>query len=446
MRISVIGTGYVGLVTAACFAARGSEVVCVDIDERKIADLNVGVIPIVEPGLDDLVSAARREGRLSFTSSMQDALRGAEVCFIAVGTPPEPDGRADISQVLAAADSIIESAEAPITIVVKSTVPVGTNGLLARRTARAARGSSFTFASNPEFLKEGDAVADCMEPERVVIGAANDRDERLLRELYAPFADSERVLVMSPEAAEMTKYASNAMLAARISFMNEIADLCDAVGCDVEDVRRGMASDPRIGPHFLRAGCGYGGSCFPKDVRALRYLGEANGIALQIASAIDSVNRRQKEALGMMVRGRFGDSVLGMRAAVLGLAFKPNTDDVREAPSVTLIRRLIDMGAIVSAYDPAAVDKARAALPMIGVEFATSASDALRGADFAVIVTEWREFAELDWEAAARSMRGRTIFDGRNILDPKRMDEIGIEYLCIGRGRRASSSKLTSQN
>lgn len=435
MKICIVGMGYVGLVTAACFAEHGHEVICIDTDTQKIDQLSRGDLPIVEPELDDMVSKGIRSGRLRFLSSMPSDVQNVKVFFIAVGTPPILDGGADLSYVFSALDDIGSVACEGAYIVVKSTVPPGTGGILRVRIANAlkARGASFSIEilSNPEFLREGSAVRDCMYPERIVIGARSKDAERIMRELYDGFSSQDGIMIMSPESAEIAKYAANTMLAARISMMNEIACLCDEVGADISDVRRSIAADSRIGPYFLSAGCGYGGSCFPKDVRALVRSGERYGLDMSIASAVDKVNDRQKERLAMMIRDRFSD-LLGMKAAVLGLAFKPDTDDIRCAPSIDLVRSLVGMGADVIAYDPAAIKKAREILPS-SVHFASSAADALNGASFVAIITEWKEFAYIDWAEAGAKMDHKIIFDGRNFLSPEKMTSLGFEYYCIGR-------------
>ncbi len=445
MKICVVGTGYVGLVTGVCFAEKGHEVCCMDIDGERIAKLKNGESPIYEPGLEELLHKNAAAGRLRFSSSMKEAITGARLCFIAVGTPPAGDGKADLAQVLSAADAIAEHIEPGCAVVVKSTVPVGTGTLLCKRIKNhlgevGRKGIEPEIISNPEFLKEGAAIRDCLNPDRVVIGASSEAARALMRELYLPFVPEERIFVMDPASAEITKYAANTMLAARISFMNEIAQLCDKVGADVVSVKEGIASDRRIGKYFLDAGCGYGGSCFPKDVNALCCIGESQGLDMTLASAVAKVNRKQKEMLHMMMRGRFGPDMEGVEAAVMGLAFKPGTDDMREAPSVTLIRGLINAGARVRAYDPIAAGEAAHRLPP-SVDFARTTEELLRGADCAAIVTEWPEFREIDWEAAGRLMKKKIVFDGRNICDPARMKALGFEYYCIGRNMLPQRSR-----
>ena len=440
MKICVVGTGYVGLVTGTCFAENGHTVCCVDIDEERIGKLRNGISPIYEPGLDELIERNQREGRLSFSTKIKDGLEGTQLCFIAVGTPPADDGRADLAQVLAAIDDIGSELSHSCYIVVKSTVPVGTGTLLCKRIKSHLRGRgmekiNLEILSNPEFLKEGMAIEDCLHPDRVVIGAASDEARAVMRELYLPFVSEERIIFMDPASAEITKYAANTMLAARISFMNEVEQLCDKVGADVLSVKKGMASDRRIGEYFLNAGCGYGGSCFPKDVKALCYIGEGQGLDMTMASAVSKVNRKQKEQLHIMMRERFGEGMEDIEAAIMGLAFKPQTNDMREAPSIALIRGLLNCGAAVRAYDPIAMDEARKLLPE-NVGYASDIESLVDGADCAVIVTEWRQFREADWEKLGKLMKRKIVFDGRNICDPDKMKALGFEYYCIGRNMR----------
>lgn len=440
MKICVVGTGYVGLVTGTCFAEKGNSVCCVDIDEARIKALRDGIIPIFEPGLSELVRKNCSEGRLSFSTDIKVGLDKAQLCFIAVGTPPASDGSADLAQVLAAVDSIGVNIEHSCFIVVKSTVPVGTGTLLCKRIKahmhrRGLENINLEILSNPEFLKEGMAVEDCLNPDRVVVGALSEEARSVMSELYSTFVGKEKILFMDPASAEITKYAANAMLAARISFMNEIALLCDKIGADVVSVKEGIASDRRIGNCFLNAGCGYGGSCFPKDVQALCHIGEGQGLDMMMASAIDKVNRKQKELLHIIIRERFGDNLEGLNVAILGLAFKPHTDDMREAPSITLIRGLLDCGAAVTVFDPIAMPQAKSLLPK-DVKYADDIESLLSGADCAVIVTEWPEFKKLDWAHISSGMRQKIVFDGRNIYEPSSMRRIGFEYYCIGRSCR----------
>ena len=404
MKICVVGTGYVGLVTATCFAEKGNDVCCIDIDKKKIENLKSGVIPIYEPGLEEMVIRNYSEGRLSFSTDIAVGLKDAKLCFIAVGTPPANDGSADLNQVMAALDGIATNINHSCFIVVKSTVPVGTGTLLCKRITSHLRERkldiNLEILSNPEFLKEGMAIEDCLHPDRVVVGVRSEEAREIMQELYRPFAPTERIFIMDPLSAEITKYAANTMLAARISFMNEIAQLCDKVGADVLSVKEGIASDRRIGPYFLNAGCGYGGSCFPKDVQALYHIGEGQGLDMTLTTAIEKVNRKQKELLHMMVRERFGNDMENLKVAVLGLAFKPHTDDMREAPAITLTRGLINCGADIAAYDPVAIPQAKSWLPK-EVTYAPSVEELLRDADCVVLVTEWPQFKELNWRELA---------------------------------------------
>lgn len=439
MKICVVGTGYVGLVTATCFAEKGNDVCCIDIDKKKIENLKSGVIPIYEPGLEEMVIRNYSEGRLSFSTDIAVGLKDAKLCFIAVGTPPANDGSADLNQVMAALDGIATNINHSCFIVVKSTVPVGTGTLLCKRITSHLRERkldiNLEILSNPEFLKEGMAIEDCLHPDRVVVGVRSEEAREIMQELYRPFAPTERIFIMDPLSAEITKYAANTMLAARISFMNEIAQLCDKVGADVLSVKEGIASDRRIGPYFLNAGCGYGGSCFPKDVQALYHIGEGQGLDMTLTTAIEKVNRKQKELLHMMVRERFGNDMENLKVAVLGLAFKPHTDDMREAPAITLTRGLINCGADIAAYDPVAIPQAKSWLPK-EVTYAPSVEELLRDADCVVLVTEWPQFKELNWRELAPLMKQKIIFDGRNLYVPEEMEQWGFEYYCIGRNKR----------
>jgi UDPglucose 6-dehydrogenase len=439
MRVTVVGTGYVGLVTGACLSDMGNDVVCVDKDAGKVARLDRGEIPIHEPGLDGVVARNVEAGRLSFTTDIDKAVDHGQLIFIAVGTPPGEDGSADLSHALAAARSIGRRMSSDKIVVNKSTVPVGT-GERVRATVQAeldARGVKHhvTVVSNPEFLKEGAAVADFMRPDRIVIGSDDERAIRTMRTLYAPYVrNHDRILVMDVKSAELTKYAANAMLATRISFMNDLALLAEEVGADIEQVRIGIGADGRIGTSFLYAGAGYGGSCFPKDVKALIRTGQQNGHELELLRAVESINDRQKHELGRRVVARLGDDLAGKRIAVWGLAFKPNTDDMREAPSLVLIEELLRRGAQVVAYDPVAVDEARRLLgDRPGVTYAARAMDALEAADALAIVTEWKEFRSPDFERMKAVMRQPLVFDGRNLYDPVAVREAGLEYRAIGR-------------
>jgi UDPglucose 6-dehydrogenase len=441
MKITVVGTGYVGLVTGACLAEMGNHVLCLDVDPRKIAMLNDGGIPIHEPGLDQIVARNAAAGRLQFTTDVDRAVEHGALQFIAVGTPPDEDGSADLQYVVAAARAIGERMTEPKVIIDKSTVPVGTadkvREAVAQALARRGVELEFSVCSNPEFLKEGAAVEDFMRPDRVIVGVdANDeRAITLLRALYAPFVrNHDRLLVMDVRSAEFTKYAANAMLATRISYMNELSRLAEALGADIEQVRVGIGSDPRIGTHFLYPGVGYGGSCFPKDVKALIKTGADAGHELKLLRAVEAVNDEQKHVLIGKITKRFGEALTGRRFALWGLAFKPGTDDMREAPSRVLIEALTQRGATVVAYDPVAADEARRAMPdQPGLRYAASAEAALEGADALIIVTEWKEFRSPDFDGIKAALRQPVVFDGRNLFDPALVKAMGLEYHCIGR-------------
>ncbi len=443
MKVTVVGTGYVGLVTGTCLAEMGNHVVCLDIDERKIRMLKDGQIPIHEPGLEPLVQRNVAAGRLQFTTDVAEAVAHGTLQFIGVGTPPDEDGSADLQYVLAAATNIGRHMTDYKVIVDKSTVPVGTADKVrdAVRAALAARGLAdmeFAVVSNPEFLKEGAAVDDCMKPDRIIVGADDERAILLMRALYMPFMrNHDRLQQMDLRSAEFTKYAANAMLATRISFMNELALLAERVGADIEMVRRGIGSDPRIGTHFLYPGTGYGGSCFPKDVKALIHIGRENGMALGVLQAVEDANERQKSVLVDKIVRQFGEDLSGRCFAVWGLAFKPNTDDMREAPSRVIVHELTRRGARVQAYDPVAMTEA--ARVMEGtprLHFAASQSEALAGADALVVVTEWKEFRNPDFEAIKSALKQPLVFDGRNLYEPALMKMMGITYHGIGRGGR----------
>ncbi len=451
MKITIIGTGYVGLVTGACLAELGNDVFCLDVDQRKIDLLNNGGIPIHEPGLEEVVTRNRAAGRIQFSTDVAASVAHGDVQFIAVGTPPDEDGSADLQYVLAAARNIGQHMTGFKVIVDKSTVPVGTGDRVsaALRDTLQARGAeaqaSFSVVSNPEFLKEGAAVEDFMRPDRIVIGhdrtAEGLQAAALMKKLYAPFnRNHERTYWMDVRSAEFTKYAANSMLATRISFMNELANLADRVGVDIEAVRHGIGSDPRIGHSFLYAGAGYGGSCFPKDVQALERTARLYDQDLLILRAVEAVNDRQKTILGGKVISRFGEDLSGKHFAIWGLAFKPNTDDMREAPSRVLVRQLLDAGASVAVYDPVAMDEARRVLTLdlspaelARVRFAASPMDTLDGAEALVIVTEWKAFRSPDFEQIRAALKQAVIFDGRNLFEPGVMAEAGFEYHGIGR-------------
>ncbi len=432
MNIAVIGTGYVGLVVGACLAETGNDVVCADIDARKIEVLNKGEIPIYEPGLKPLVEHNLAKGRLNFTTDVASAVRGASIIFIAVGTPPGEDGSADLKHVLAVARTIGESLERETIVITKSTVPVGT-ALRVRTAIEEVTDVPVHVCSNPEFLKEGAAVDDFMKPDRVVLGVESDYAADILRDLYSPFVRTgNEILLMDIASAEITKYAANAMLATRISFMNSIARLCAAAGADVNQVRIGIGSDDRIGPNFLFPGCGYGGSCFPKDVKALIRTSQDMGVDASILDAVEAINDEQKRHLLNGVVQRFGEDLTGRRFAVWGLSFKPNTDDMREAPSLVTIRGLLERGATVVAHDPVAIDEAR---HIFGdeIDFADSNYDAVEGADALVIHTEWHPYRRPDFERVRTALVQPVVFDGRNLYDPARMGRMGFEYHSVGR-------------
>ena len=431
-EICVVGTGYVGLVAGTCMADLGFRVTCVDRDVEKIALLEAGGVPIYEPGLESVLRRNVRERRLHFTTDGAAAIAAADVIYIAVGTPGLEDGSADVSGVLAVAELVGRSMTSDVVVVIKSTVPVGTADRVREAMSAHAR-HEFDVVSNPEFLKEGAAIDDFMKPDRIVVGCRSDRAREVMGHLYAGLVRSGRpILYMDNRSAELTKYASNAMLATKISFMNELARLCELVGADVERVRRGVGSDTRIGPRFLFAGVGYGGSCFPKDVKALSDTAARAGMELQIAGAVEAVNASQKKVLGQKIVARFGEDLSGLRIAVWGLAFKPQTDDMREAPSLVLIAELLERGASVAAYDPEANHTARAALGE-HVAYAESAMDAARDADALVLVTEWNEFRNPDLDALAEALSQPVVFDGRNIWDPEEFRGEGFEYHGIGR-------------
>ena len=440
MKITVIGTGYVGLVSGACLAEVGNDVLCLDLDLEKIRVLEAGGIPIYEPGLQDMVQRNVAAGRLHFTTDVARAVRHGTIQFIAVGTPPDEDGSADMQYVLTAARSIGRLMTDYKVVVDKSTVPVGTadkvHEAIADELGQRGVQTPFAVVSNPEFLKEGVAVEDFMRPDRIIVGASDEHAISLMRALYAPFQrNRERLIVTDARSAELTKYAANAMLATRISFMNELANLAEKLGADIEMVRQGMGSDPRIGYHFLYPGCGYGGSCFPKDVKALiKTAAGAGDVDLKVLMAVEAANSAQKHVLGRKIKQRLGDDLTGRHFALWGLAFKPNTDDMREAPSLELLTDLLAAGATVTAYDPAAMHEAQRVLgnePR--VRYAQSPNDALDGADALVIVTEWKEFRSPDFELIKERLKQPLIVDGRNLYDPALVRGMGFDYLAIGR-------------
>ncbi|MFT3668240.1 MAG: UDP-glucose/GDP-mannose dehydrogenase family protein [Pseudoxanthomonas sp.] len=445
MRVAIFGTGYVGLVTGTCLAEVGHDVVCVDIDPAKVDGLNQGIVPIYEPGLSPMVKANHAAGRLNFTTDAAAAVAHGDVLFIAVGTPPDEDGSADLQYVLAVARTIGRHIEHPCTVVNKSTVPVGTADKVKAtiEAELASRGVDVAFdvVSNPEFLKEGDAVNDCMRPDRIIIGAARPQAVDKLRRLYAPFnRNHERIVVMDVRSAELTKYAANAMLATKISFMNEIANIAERVGADVEHVRQGIGSDPRIGWHFIYPGAGYGGSCFPKDVQALAKTAQQYGYAPELLQAVEGVNERQKGHLFELIQRHYDrgedEGVRGKTFAVWGLAFKPNTDDMREASSRRLLAELWEAGARVRAYDPEAREEAgRIFGERDDLVLCTDARAALEGADALVVVTEWKQFRSPDFARLRATLADAVVFDGRNLYDPGEVEAAGVAYYGIGRGR-----------
>src|SRR5881394_2754703 len=439
MNVTVVGTGYVGLVTGACLADAGNHVFCLDLDEDKIARLNHGEIPIFEPGLEAILKRNEAAGRLRFSTDIAASVAHGDIQLIAVGTPPGEDGSADLQHVIAAARNIGRHMDHYKAVVTKSTVPVGTadkvKHAIIEEQKKRHLGNDFSVVSNPEFLKEGAAVEDFMRPDRIVVGAEDPRAVAMLRSLYAPFQrNRERIIVMSVRSAELTKYAANAMLATRISFMNEIANLAETIGADIEEVRRGIGSDPRIGYQFLYPGVGFGGSCFPKDVKALQRTAQDADRPLRLVAAVEAVNEAQKHVLAEKMHAHFQRSLKGRRIALWGLAFKANTDDMREAPSLALIDDLVHAGASVRAYDPAAAEEAKHIFAdSQSVAIAPNAMAALDGADALAIVTEWQEFRSPDFAAIKKALKTPAIFDGRNLYDPSALKTQGFEYYPIGR-------------
>ncbi len=437
MKIAIVGTGYVGLVTGTCFAEMGVEVFCVDIDRQKIENLRNGVVPIYEPGLEEMVIRNYEVGRLHFTTELTEVLDQVEIVFSAVGTPPDEDGSADLKYVLDVARTIGRAMNKYLLVVTKSTVPVGTASRIRQTIAdeldRRGVTIDFDIASNPEFLKEGAAVKDFMHPDRIVVGVESDRAKKLMEKLYHPFMlNNFRIIYMDIPSAEMTKYAANAMLATRISFMNDMANLCEIIGADVNMVRKGIGSDTRIGSSFLYAGCGYGGSCFPKDVKALIRTAAEHGYPMRILKAVEDVNEEQKTLLFRKLSAHFGGDLQGRRVAMWGLAFKPETDDMREAPSLVLIDRLLEAGCQVMAYDPVAMPEARR---RIGdrIAYANNIYETVEGADVLMVVTEWKEFRLPAWARIRSLMKTPLILDGRNIYNIAEIEEAGFTYHCIGR-------------
>ncbi len=435
MNIAIVGTGYVGLVSGACFAEMGINVTCVDIDVNKIENLRKGIIPIYEPGLDQLVKRNVSEGRLHFTTSLQECIEDVAAVFCAVGTPPDDDGSADLKYVREVAKTFGQLINHYTIFVTKSTVPVGTasmvKSIITEEIAKRGVEVEFEVASNPEFLKEGAAIKDFMSPDRVVIGVESDRSRKVMEKLYRPFLlNNFRVIFMDIASAEMTKYAANSMLATRISFMNDIANLCELVGADVNMVRKGIGSDARIGTKFLYAGCGYGGSCFPKDVKALARTGRDNGYRMRIIEAVEEVNEAQKSVVYHKLKNALGD-LKGKRIAIWGLAFKPETDDMREAPSLVVIERLLADGAEVVVYDPVAMSECKRRIGEV-VQYAKDMYDAVYEADAIALLTEWKQFRVPSWAVVRKAMRGDLVVDGRNIYMPSDLADEGLKYSCIG--------------
>lgn len=436
MKITVVGTGYVGLVTGTCFADVGVEVVCVDIDQKKIENLKNGIMPIYEPGLEEMVLRNYKKGRLHFTTNLAEAIQGSEVAFIAVGTPPGEDGSADLQYVLAVAKEIGQSMTDYIVVATKSTVPVGTGQRVHKAVldgqASSAKDLPFAVASNPEFLKEGAAIDDFLKPDRIVIGVEDARAEEILQRLYKPFQlNGDRIIWMDIPSAEMTKYAANAMLATKISFMNDIANLCERVGANVNMVRRGIGTDPRIGTKFIYPGVGYGGSCFPKDVKAIIRTAREYGYELRVLQSVEDVNDDQKFILVEKIKKHFGENLKGKTFAVWGLSFKPNTDDMREAPSLVIIGELLKMGAKVKAYDPVAMKEASHSLGD-SIEYAKDAYEAVIDANALLLITEWPEFRVPSWDVLGKLLSEKVLFDGRNIYDGDYLRGLGYEYFGIG--------------
>ncbi|WP_339606279.1 UDP-glucose/GDP-mannose dehydrogenase family protein [uncultured Roseivirga sp.] len=436
MKIAVVGTGYVGLVTGTCFAEVGIDVTCIDIDQKKIDGLKEGVMPIYEPGLETMVKKNYEKGRLHFSTNLAESIKNCETAFIAVGTPPGEDGSADLKYVLAVAKSIGENMNNYMVVVTKSTVPVGTAQKVKKEVAEALkrRGVDIPFdvASNPEFLKEGAAIADFLKPDRIVVGVESEKAEEMMKKLYKPFLlNGHPTIFMDVPSAEMTKYAANSMLATKISFMNDIANLCEIMGADVNMVRKGIGSDNRIGNKFIYPGVGYGGSCFPKDVKALIKTAEDNGYIMSVLKAVEEVNERQKSVMVTKVKSHFGNDLKGKTFAIWGLSFKPKTDDMREAPSIVIINALLEMGAKVKAYDPIAMEEAKHDLKDT-VTYAKDEYDTLIDADALLLVTEWPEFRIPNFDVVAKLMKSKVIFDGRNIYDKQEVKNLGFDYYGIG--------------
>lgn len=440
MKITVVGTGYVGLVTGACLADVGIQVTCVDIDQKKIDGLENGIMPIYEPGLKDIVIRNHAKGRLHFSTNLGEAIKGSGAAFIAVGTPPGEDGSADLKYVLGVAQEIGQTMDDYLVVITKSTVPVGTaekvRGAVASALDKRSASFSFDVASNPEFLKEGAAIEDFMKPDRIVVGIDSERAREMMARVYRPFTlNGHPVIFMDIPSAEMTKYAANAMLATKISFMNDIANLCECMGADVNQVRKGIGSDPRIGNKFIYPGIGYGGSCFPKDVKALARTGRENGHTMRILEAVEAVNDAQKSVLFNKINAYFGGELRGKTVAFWGLSFKPNTDDMREAPSLVIANLLLDAGAHIRAYDPVAMEEAKHQLGD-RITYCADEMEAVRGADALALITEWAEFRVPDWSTVANEMNGKVLFDGRNLYRREIVGEVGFDYFGIGQGEQ----------
>ena len=440
MKITVVGTGYVGLVTGACLADVGIQVTCVDIDQKKIDGLENGIMPIYEPGLKDIVIRNHAKGRLHFSTNLGEAIKGSGAAFIAVGTPPGEDGSADLKYVLGVAQEIGQTMDDYLVVITKSTVPVGTaekvRGAVASALDKRSASFSFDVASNPEFLKEGAAIEDFMKPDRIVVGIDSERAREMMARVYRPFTlNGHPVIFMDIPSAEMTKYAANAMLATKISFMNDIANLCERMGADVNQVRKGIGSDPRIGNKFIYPGIGYGGSCFPKDVKALARTGRENGHTMRILEAVEAVNDAQKSVLFNKINAYFGGELRGKTVAFWGLSFKPNTDDMREAPSLVIANLLLNAGAHVRAYDPVAMEEAKHQLGD-RITYCADEMEDVRGADALALITEWAEFRVPDWSTVANEMNGKVLFDGRNLYRREIVGEVGFEYFGIGQGEQ----------
>ena len=440
MKITVVGTGYVGLVTGACLADVGIQVTCVDIDQKKIDGLENGIMPIYEPGLKDIVVRNHAKGRLHFSTNLGEAIKGSGAAFIAVGTPPGEDGSADLKYVLGVAQEIGQTMDDYLVVITKSTVPVGTaekvRGAVASALDKRSASFSFDVASNPEFLKEGAAIEDFMKPDRIVVGIDSERAREMMARVYRPFTlNGHPVIFMDIPSAEMTKYAANAMLATKISFMNDIANLCERMGADVNQVRKGIGSDPRIGNKFIYPGIGYGGSCFPKDVKALARTGRENGHTMRILEAVEAVNDAQKSVLFNKINAYFGGELRGKTVAFWGLSFKPNTDDMREAPSLVIANLLLNAGAHVRAYDPVAMEEAKHQLGD-RITYCADEMEAVRDADALALITEWAEFRVPDWSTVANEMNGKVLFDGRNLYRREIVAEVGFDYFGIGQGEQ----------